>query len=175
MRAPMNYFDAAIYGAGAILIITGFSAGLLRGLVTIAGYIAAMPIAIWLTAVITPELSGKMSSPWNQNSQIFFVIFLTSGIVIGFGLRAAVNEMIGHDINIFDRLAGSFFGVARVLLIALTMVMVFDRLIPIDRQPGFLAGSKLKPILSSVGQKVLKTLPPDMVAYVDQLKREKGL
>ena len=55
------------------------------------------------------------------------------------------------------------------------MVLVFDRLIPADRQPGYLKESRLKPILSVAGQMGLKSLPPELVAYVDTLKKEKGL
>jgi membrane protein required for colicin V production len=47
--------------------------------------------------------------------------------------------------------------------------------IPSHVQVPFLTGSRLKPILSEAGQMGLKSLPPDVVAVIDQLKRNKGL
>jgi hypothetical protein len=51
------------------------------------------------------------------------------------------------------------------------MVLVFDRLIPPDREPAFLRGSQLRPILSKAGQMGLKSLPPETTAFIDQLKK----
>jgi membrane protein required for colicin V production len=39
-------------------------------------------------------------------------------------------------------------------------------LVPSDRQPAFLAGSRLRPLLSLAGQMGFRSLPPDVVAYV---------
>jgi membrane protein required for colicin V production len=55
------------------------------------------------------------------------------------------------------------------------MVVAFDRIIPAGREPPFLAGSKLRPYLSAAGQKGLESLPLDVEAYIDRLKRERGL
>ena len=42
----MNSFDAVVYLALLIAVVTGFSAGLLRSAVTILAYLVAMPIAV---------------------------------------------------------------------------------------------------------------------------------
>jgi membrane protein required for colicin V production len=51
-------------------------------------------------------------------------------------------------------------------------VLEFDTgsIIPPDRQPAFLSGSQLKPILLLAGQQGLKSLPPDVTAFIDQLR-----
>jgi hypothetical protein len=38
-------------------------------------------------------------------------------------------------------------------MVAVTLVLVFDQLIPFDRQPAFLNGSQLRPLLSAAGQR----------------------
>ena len=58
-------------------------------------------------------------------------------------------------------------------LVAISVVVVFDQLIPPDRQPPYLAGSRLRPLFSAAGQMGLKSLPPDIAAYVDRLKRDR--
>jgi membrane protein required for colicin V production len=63
----------------------------------------------------------------------------------------------------------------RIFLVAVLIVVAFDRLIPADREPGFLVDSKLRPYLSAAGRKGLQTLPPEIEAYIDRVKRDRGL
>jgi membrane protein required for colicin V production len=62
-------------------------------------------------------------------------------------------------------------GAVRVGLVAITLVLIFDQLVPIDRQPAFLVGSQLRPLLSTAGQKGFRSLPPDIAATIDRLKQ----
>jgi len=72
-------------------------------------------------------------------------------------------------------MAGAVLGAVRIFLVAVLVVVAFDRIIPTDRQPPFLVGSRLRPYLSAAGQKGLQSLPPDVEDYIDRLKRERGL
>lgn len=168
----MNSFDIAVYIILFVAVVAGFKAGLLRSGVTILGYLIAMPIALWATSVIVPQIGGNSSVPLTENFLVFFAAFLVVGIVLGTLLRIAVNDAIGSDIGLGDRLGGAALGAIRVFLIAVTMVLVFDRLIPPTLQPAFLAGSRLRPMLSIAGQMGVKTLPPEVTVYIDQLKRD---
>jgi membrane protein required for colicin V production len=167
----MNSFDAAVYAVGMVAIVSGFNAGLLRSIATIAGYLAAMPVAMAAIPYVSRLLSDKLDTPALQSPILFFGIFLVTGIVLGALLRTAISETVGSRISLPDRLAGSLLGAVRIGLVAVTMVLIFDRIIPLDRQPAFLSGSQLRPILLMAGQKGLKSLPPDVTAYIDQLRK----
>jgi len=104
-----------------------------------------------------------------------FAIFLLLGVILGTILRYGISEFVGSDPPLFDRIGGALLGAVRVVLVAVLIVVIFDRIIPADRQPPYLAGSKLWPYLSAAGQKGLASLPPDAGAYIDRLKRERGL
>jgi membrane protein required for colicin V production len=171
----MNSFDAVIYIVGIVAMITGFNAGLLRSVATILGYLVAMPMAVAATSLLAPILAAKFNMPAGQNSLVLVMSFLIIGVVLGTLLRIVINETVGPTISVADRLAGSALGGIRIALVAVTMVLIFDRLIPPDHQPGFLRGSHLRPILSIAGQKGLKSLPQDVTAYIDQLKRERRI
>jgi membrane protein required for colicin V production len=168
----MNSFDAAVAVVLIIAMVAGFRAGLLRSGITILGYLIAMPIAVWTTSTLIPQFGGDPALSLTQNSLAFFAIFVVAGLVLGALLRMAVNDMIGPDIGLGDRLGGAALGAARVFLIAVTMVLIFDQLIPPTLQPGFLAGSQLRPMLSRAGQMGFQSLPPEATALIDQLKRE---
>jgi membrane protein required for colicin V production len=47
--------------------------------------------------------------------------------------------------------------------------------VPSDRQPAFLTGSQLRPLLSGAGQKGFKSLPPDIAATIDRLKKDRRI
>jgi membrane protein required for colicin V production len=106
---------------------------------------------------------------------LFFGVFLVAGIVLGALLRTAISETIGPRVSLLDRFAGSVLGAVRIGLVAVTMVLIFDRIIPADRQPAFLSGSQLRPILLVAGQMGLKSLPSDVTAYIDRLKKEQRI
>jgi membrane protein required for colicin V production len=93
-------------------------------------------------------------------------------MVLGKCARMALDESIGSEAGLVDRLGGAALGAVRVGLVAITLVLIFDQLVPIDHQPAFLTGSQLRPLLSAVGQKGFHSLPPDVTATIDRLKRE---
>ncbi|HEY6255740.1 MAG TPA: CvpA family protein [Xanthobacteraceae bacterium] len=171
----MNSFDAAVYAVMVVAVVTGFKAGLLRSMATIFGYVIAMPLAVSLTPLIAPILSDRLAGPLSQNQLLFFVVFFAIGILFAAVFRLAVSEFVGPSISLPDRLAGAMLGAGRIVLVAVTLVLIFDRIIPADRQPAFLSGSRLRPILLVAGQQGLKSLPPDVTAYIDQLKKDRRI
>ena len=174
-RSAMNPFDAAVYFFLLLAIILGFNAGLLRSLATIAGYLVAMPFAL----VAVPHFFGggnsKLVLATPQALAILFLIFLATGFVLSALFRLTVSQITGPDINIADRAAGATLGAVRVLLLAVLMVLIFDRIIPANSQPAFLSDSRLRPILSVAGQQGVKSLPPEVASYIDRLKQQHGI
>lgn len=170
----MNSFDLVVYACVVIAAVIGFRAGLLRSVATIVAYLLAVPIAAWLTTLIAPQVAGQVGLG-TTNPQLFAGAFLVAGIVLGMVLRMAVNETIGPEIGVADRLAGAMLGAIRVGLIAVTLVLIFDQMLPASRQPAYLTDSRLKPWLSQAGQRGIKSLPSDVTAYIDKWKREHRL
>jgi membrane protein required for colicin V production len=171
----MNSFDAVVFLALIVATVTGFNAGLLRSAATILAYLIAMPIAVMMMSLVSTSTDGKLGSPLLQNSPLLFGIFLITGIVLGKFMRMAIDETVGPQAGIADRLAGAALGAMRIGLVAVTLVLTFDQLAPLGRQPAFLAGSQLRPLLSEAGQRGLKSLPPDVVAYIDRLKKDRRI
>ena len=172
----MNPFDAVIYAAAMLAVVMGFRAGLLRSLATILAYIIAAPIAVALT--LTPRLvalaPGLTMTP-EKTSLALCAVLIAIGAIISALLRTVVSELAGAEAGVADRLGGAVLGALRTGLVAVLIVLIFDRIIPAGREPPFLAESKLRPYLSAAGQKGLKSLPPEVDAYIERLKRESGI
>jgi membrane protein required for colicin V production len=171
----MNSFDAAVYLVLIFAVITGFNTGLLRGAITILGYLIAMPIAVTATSLLAPQIGGKFGPAFGsalvQNSILFFAIFLISGMLLGQVGRLMISDATGSQPSLLDRIGGVGLGAARVGLVATTLVLVFDQLAPLGVQPAFLTGSQLRPLFSTAGQMGLKQLPPDLAATINRLKQ----
>lgn len=172
---PINPFDVAIDLCLFIAVVMGFMSGLLRSLATIIGYVAAMGLAVALAPQLEPVITAQFKLPPAQAWLVFAIIFLAAGMALGALLRFAIGELVGRNISIPDRVAGALLGAVRVGLLAVVLVLVFDRIIPPGREPAFLKGSQWRPVLSRAAQQGLKTLPPDIEAYIDRLKRERGI
>lgn len=170
----MNSFDLAVYAALALAIGFGFRTGLLRSAMTILAYLLAAPIAVALMPLIAPEIAANPNSPLLQNWIWFFVIFVVVGMLFGHIGRVALNDTIGET-GIGDRLGGAALGAVRVGLVATTLVLVFDQVVPANREPPFLVGSHLRPLFSTVGQMGFKSLPPEAAAAIDRLKQERRI
>lgn len=171
----MNGFDAIVIVGLVIAAIFGFRAGLLRSALTILGYVIAMPIAVWATSLIVAQFGSASNVSTTQNSIIFFGAFLAAGIVMGSLLRMTLDEMIGSDIGLGDRLAGALLGAVRVVLVAVTVVLIFNQLVPATMQPSYLVDSRLRPVFSHLGQMGLQTLPSEATDYIDRWKRDRHL
>jgi membrane protein required for colicin V production len=170
----MNIFDTVVIAAVLFGIVMGYRAGLLRSLATILGYLVAAPLALAIVPRVVAFAGGQSAAPENT-WLVLFVVFVVVGALVSALMRVTVGEFAGDDIGAFDRVAGAALGAVRILLVAVLIVVIFDRIIPADRQPQFLAGSQLRPYLSAAGQKGLQSLPPEVEDYIDRLKRERGL
>jgi len=171
----MNTFDAVVVAVTAILALLGFRAGLMRSVADILGFVVAAPVSLALAERFSSAAPALAGSPWSQSSLVFFGLLFVVGTVLAQLLRYAIGDVLGHDIHLVDRSAGFVLGVFRALLVAVLVVLVFDRIIPAGRDPDFLRTSKLRPVLSMAGQRGLRSLPPEVADIIDRLKRERGL
>lgn len=171
----MNSFDAAVLICLVVAMYAGWRAGLIRSLATIFAYLCAAPVAIAFAPKIA-ELGGiRFNMAQMPSWAVLFGTFLVTGILLGFFLRSAVNATVGENIGAPDRFAGATLGAIRVVLVGILVVLIFDRIIPANREPQFLMGSKLRPLLSVAGKSGVRSLPPDVVAHIDELRRERGI
>ncbi|HTK14573.1 MAG TPA: CvpA family protein [Xanthobacteraceae bacterium] len=171
----MNPFDAVVYFCLFVAVVMGFHAGLLRSLATIFGYLAAMAIAIGAAPKLSLLLAEQLGLADLQEWVVLGAIFVVGGLVLGALLRLAVSELVGERVSLPDRVAGALLGAVRIGLLATLMVVIFERIIPPGREPAFLRDSHLRPLLSAAGQQGLKSLPPDVESYIDDLKKLHGI
>jgi membrane protein required for colicin V production len=168
-------FDIAVYAGLAIAAVVGFNTGLLRSAITILAYLLATPVAIWAMTFFSSRIGNNSTSPLVQSWILFFGALLVVGMMLGKFARMALDETMGENLGLGDRLGGAALGAVRVVLIATSLVLVFDQLVPGDRQPAFLKGSQLRPLLSAAGQMGFRSLPPEVAGIIDRFKQERRI
>jgi membrane protein required for colicin V production len=165
---PINTFDAAIYIFLFLAVVMGFMTGLLRSLATIFGYVATMGIVVALAPQLAPLLSAQFRLSPAQAWIALGIIFVLAGIALGALLRVFVNEMVGPNVSIPDRVAGAMLGAVRVILVAVAgpgvrphhpagpRAGVPERL---AMAPGAVAGRPERPALAAAGGRGLHRSP----------------
>ena len=167
-----NLFDLAIYVCLFLAVVMGFMTGLLRSLATIFGYVCGMGRAVIAAPKLDLSACDLKSAP-PPTWIVLIATFVVAGAVICALLRLIVGEMVGSDLSIPDRIAG--LGAFRIVLLAVPLVLLFDRVIPSGREPAFLKESQWRPVLSSAAQYGLQSLPPEVDDYIDRLKRQRRI
>jgi|SRR5215468_1383513 membrane protein required for colicin V production len=170
-----NLFDLVIYACLFAAVVLGFMTGFLRSLATIFGYLCGMGIAVAAAPRLAPLLTTYLKMPAPQTWLVFIAVFVAAGAVVSALLRLAVSEMVSPSISVPDRIAGAALGAFRIVLLAVLLVLVLDRVIPPGREPAFLKGSRWRPALSSAAKYGLQALPPDVEDYIDRLKRQRRI
>ncbi|MGC1913822.1 MAG: CvpA family protein [Pseudolabrys sp.] len=177
-----NTFDLAVYVCLFVAVVMGFMTGLLRGLATIFDYICGIGIAVAVTPKAISLLANYPKIPTPQTWVTFIAIFIAAwcfdqrrGALISGVLRMIVSGMVGRNVSVPDRVAGAALGAIRIAMLAILLVLVFDRIIPTGREPAFLKGSQWRPVLSSAAQYGLQSLPTAAENYIDRLKRQRRL
>jgi membrane protein required for colicin V production len=171
----MSAFDAIVVGLTLLAAVMGYRAGLLRSLATILGYVIAAPLAVAAAPAASKLLPARFGAMGGEFGLVFFVVFLLLGIALGAMLRASLVAVAGETINLPDRAGGAVLGAVRILLVAVLMVLIFERIIPPNKMPPWLSESNLRPHLANAAEMGVRSLPSDVTAYIDNLKRERGL
>jgi len=174
----MNTFDAVVLGLTIVAVVTGFSAGLLRGLATILAYVVAAPVTLMVAPAVTEFLKARALLPNdvvpNAASYVPAILFLLIAFVLGALMRGAVGAAAGR-MGLIDRLLGAVLGAVRIGLLAIVLVLIFERIIPAGSEPDWFKQSQLRPYLSAAGAQGLRALPPQTMDAIDRLKKSYGL
>src|SRR4029078_11326926 len=99
--------------------------------------------------------------PMLQTWIVIVAIFVAAGAVLSALLRLALNETVGPNISVPDRVPGAALGALRIALLAIMLVVVFDRTIPPGQEPGFLKNSQWRPVLSAAAQRGFRHPAPE--------------
>lgn len=121
----MSTTDWAFLAVVLLSMLMGVWRGLVREMLSLAGWVAAFLLAQWLAAAVAVHLPLQSAAPSVQYAAGFVIVFV--GVIF---LSALLAWLLGHlmgavGLRPADRALGALFGLARagVLLMALAVLV----------------------------------------------------
>ncbi|WP_455477436.1 CvpA family protein [Bartonella sp. B41] len=159
---------AIILFSALLAMLRGFS----REVLSLISWAIAAIATLFLFKHILPfseqYLSNKMIALIATLVTIFIIVLIITSIVT----MKISDFIIDSRIGILDRFAGFIFGVFRGLFIVVIGVLLVNALIKPEQQSSWMKNAKTKPILDSLGQKILEMLPKDLDNAIENSRKK---
>ena len=156
----MNWVDYIILGTIALSALVGVARGLIREVLSLGTWVAALAIAWFFHQELADLLSGQLAHPLVRKGAAFIalvLLVLIAGAILGTVLTALIDTV---GLTGVDRLLGMAFGGARgVVLVAMTVYLV--ALTPAQGDPAWKESMLIKDF-ASISQWLLSLTPPEL-------------
>ena len=165
---------------GIVLIVMLVSAllamyrGLIREIFSIASWGIAAVAAYMLQKPVLPIVKQYINNDYVALGVTLGVTFLIVLIIVSYITMKISDFVLDSSFGALDRSAGFLFGAARGLLLLVVAMLFFNWFVPEGQQPKWVAGSKSKPVLTFLGDKLQAALPPDLADKLLAKIRKKG-
>lgn len=161
----ITLFDGILIGlmlvSGVLAMIRGFS----REILSVASWIAAAAAAVFFYPILSP-IAAPYTAAINDNKVVAdiaaaAVIFLVALIIVSLITMRIADFIVDSKVGALDRTLGFVFGALRGALLVTIGLLFLNWLVPDNSQPGWIANSKSKPVLDSLGESIVQMLPDD--------------
>lgn len=169
---PITLLDGILLGITLFSAVLAMVRGFSREILAVASWVAAAAAAYLLYPVLTPFALKYTSSDKIAMIGSAAVVFLIALIVVSYITMRIADFIIDSRIGALDRTLGFVFGAARGVLLVVVAMLFFNWLVAAPKQPEWVAGAKSKPMLDSLGAKLVNMLPDDADATI--LERLRG-
>lgn len=152
--------------SAVLAMVRGFS----REILSIAAWGLAAIAALFFYKAGIPYVQPYVSSTTIATILSAAGIFVVALIVVSLITMKIADLIIDSRVGPLDRALGFVFGAARGLLIFVVATLFFNWLVS-ENQPGWIANAKSKPLLDSLGARLVAAMPDN--PQEDILKRIK--
>ncbi|PLW77383.1 CvpA family protein [Cohaesibacter celericrescens] len=147
-----------------VLLISAFLAmirGFVREVLSIGAWLAAAYLTVTMFEHVLPYVQTYLPQPIVAQGATALGIFLITLIVVSFITMQISDFILDSRIGALDRTLGFVFGAARGAVLMAVAMIFFNWFVPEDKQPTWVAQAKAKPLLNSVGERLINLLPDD--------------
>lgn len=153
----MNWIDTVLLSIVGLSVLISLLRGFVKEALSLSTWVLALWIAIVYSDALSLALKNQIAVPSMRNFIAFIILFVAT-IFVG----SIVNYLIGKVIRKTpfsgpDRLIGSFFGLARGLLVCSVLIFILD-LTDLVAEPSW-HESKLLPKVKVISDKFASYLP----------------
>jgi membrane protein required for colicin V production len=156
---PINPADLVVF---AVIVLSGllaFARGLIRELLSAAGWIGAAAVAWFGFDRVLPITRQFISVDFIATGVTAAALFVAALIVLSLVGHMVASQVRDSALNAVDRSLGFIFGVARGALLVCLAYLVLAWIHPPEEQPPVLRAAKTMPLIER-GAAMLRTLVP---------------
>ncbi len=156
----MTIFDYVVLGIFFISIILSIMRGVVREVLSIAGWVIAFVAAGSYAADFKPLLPSEVAGESLRIIVSFIVLFLSVLLITGLLTMLLSTLIKGVGLGFIDRLLGSVFGFLRALVIVMVLVLIAG--LTALPQQSFWQQATLSHPLEVIAAKVTQWWPNDL-------------
>jgi membrane protein required for colicin V production len=161
----MTGFDLAVFAIVALSALLAYLRGVVRELVALASWIAAVVLALAFGGPFAAMLPVLQDNPGARHVLAFALLFI-GVLIIGAAAAVLLSRLIrAVGLGFLDRLLGAVFGVARGIAIVLLLVLVAG-VTAVPRYDWW-QNAALEPVLVSAALALRPWLPPGWAGRLD--------
>lgn len=160
----MTLVDYGVLGIVGFSILMSISRGAVREVMALLSWIVAFGVAMLYTGSVAPLLPDSVSNPAMRGVVGFLALFVVTLIVMSM-VGASISRLVKSvGLGPVDRSLGAVFGLARGLLIVVTLALLAG-LTSLPREPVW-TNAVLHEPLESVAARVQDWLPADVARRI---------
>jgi len=167
----MTIFDYAVLAILVLSILLSVVRGVVRELLSLAGWVIAFMVASSFAAAFSPMLPSAIIGDQFRGVLAFASIFLSALLAMGL-LTMLISALVKTaGLGFADRFMGSLFGFARGMLVVLLAVLAAG-FTTVPQEP-FWKKAVLSAPLETVAMMIIPWLPQDLSRHINYVKAKR--
>ncbi|WP_150525775.1 CvpA family protein [Roseibium sediminis] len=158
---PITLLDGILLAIMLVSAVLAMIRGFVREVLSIASWVAAAIAAYLLYDQVLPIAKQYINHPMVALGASVAAVFLVTLIIVSYITMRISDFVLDSRIGALDRTLGFLFGAARGLLLVVVAMMFFNWFVVPEQQPNWILQAKSRPILLSVGERLVSILPED--------------
>ena len=170
---PITVLDGIVLGVALFSAVLAMVRGFSREVLSVASWAGAAYAAYKLYPYVVPYAQKYTDSKAVVMAGSAGAVFLVALIILSYITMKIADFIIDSRIGALDRTLGFIFGAGRGILIVVVAMMFFNWLVEPTKRPDWINNAKSKPMIDSLGSKLLAMLPDNIDTTL--LNRLKGV
>lgn len=170
---PITMLDGILLVIMLISAVLAMIRGFVREVLSIASWIAAAVAAFLLYGKVLPYAKQYISHDLVALGVSAAAVFIVTLLIVSYITMRISDFVLDSRIGALDRTLGFVFGAVRGLLLVVVAMMFFNWFVQPEQQPNWVLQAKSRPILMSIGERLVAVLPEDPEkAILDKIKKQ---
>jgi len=169
----MTIFDYVVLGIFAVSIVLSILRGLVREVLSIAGWVIAFVAASSFAGDFEPLLPSEVRGESLRMIVSFITLFISVLLVSGLIIMLVSALIKGVGLGLIDRLLGALFGFLRGLVVVMILVLIAG--LTALPQKTFWEQARLSSPLETIALYVKTWLPDDLSKRIDYERDDTAL